>query len=384
MTVDECVKVSLEKNRDLIAAQNRLDTARANLLSSAGRFLPQVSASASYDVKDGNAMSYSISASQAVFKGFSLINGLNAASENVRAAEADLKSAASRAAYEAKRWFIIVYKAGESVKISEEIYARRKIQADIVKVKFDSGREHKGSYLTSMAQLKETEAEIKSANRNLELTGIKLGAAIGLEGFPVIVSKGEFSLKRHPEDDPDFQALAAVSPQVIKAEASLKAAEHDFNSSLASFFPSVSLSGSYGKSGSNFVFDSETWRLGLGISLPVFEGFSNIVRSNNAGRSFSNAELSRNQAVLDAVIGLKEKWNALKTAEDSHGTAGSYLEAAETRAQIAQAQYSAGLLNYDSWIIIENELVRYKKSYLDAAAELYLAEAEWELQKGEY
>lgn len=384
MTVDECVKASLEKNRDIKVAQNRLDTARANLLSSAGRLLPQISAGASYDVKDGKAMSYSLSANQAVFKGFSIINGINAASENVRAAEADLKDAVSRAAYEAKRWFISAYKHGEHLKVSEEIYSRRKIQAEIVKVRFNSGREHKGSYLMSVAQLKETEAEIKSAGRDLELTGMKLGAAIGFEDFTVIIAKGGVPLKKQPGEAPDFKALALVSPRVIKSEAMMRAAAHELNSSLAYFFPAISFTGSYGKSGDDFVFENESWRLGLGISLPVFEGFSNIVRAGNAGRSLSNAELSHGQAVIDAVIGLKEKWNAFKKAEDFYDAAGSYLEAAETRAQIAQAQYSAGLLSYDSWIIIENELVRYKKSYLDGAAALYLAEADWELQKGEY
>ncbi len=384
LSLEECLEISEKSSRDLKTAQNRADTARASLLNSTGSLLPRIGAGASYDVKDGSAMSYSVSASQVLFSGFSLINSLNAASENLKAAEADLSAAKSRAAYDAKAGFIRLYKSKEALKLSEDIHGRRKIQSDIVRVKFDAGREHKGSYLTSMAQLMESEAEIKSARRALELSGMRLASAIGLEGFPVITPKGAFEVKKTSAVEPDFIALAAKVPSVIRSQASLKSAEHEFNSSLGSFLPSVSLSGGYSRSGSEFIFENESWRLGLSISLPVFEGFSNVVRSSNSLRSFSNAETTAVQALNDAVLGLKEKWNVLKAAEDSYETASSFLEAAETRAQIAQAQYSAGLLNYDSWIIIENDLVRYKKSFLDAAAALYLAEADWELQKGEY
>ena len=59
------------------------------------------------------------------------------------------------------------------------------------------------------------------------------------------------------------------------------------------------------------------------------------------------------------------------------------LDAAQERSKIAQAQYSTGFINFDNWIIIENDLVSAKKSYLQAQANALLAEANWIQAKGE-
>ena len=49
----------------------------------------------------------------------------------------------------------------------------------------------------------------------------------------------------------------------------------------------------------------------------------------------------------------------------------------EERAKITRAQYATGLATFNDWIIIEDNLVRSQKAYLDAQASLLLAEAYW-------
>ena len=60
-----------------------------------------------------------------------------------------------------------------------------------------------------------------------------------------------------------------------------------------------------------------------------------------------------------------------------------FLDAAEERSNIARAQYSLGLIQFDGWTIIEDNLVRAKKSFLDAQSSALLAEADWFQAKGE-
>ena len=59
------------------------------------------------------------------------------------------------------------------------------------------------------------------------------------------------------------------------------------------------------------------------------------------------------------------------------------LQAAEERAKIAQTQYSTGFISFDNWIIIENDLVNAKKTYLESQASALSAEAKWVQAKGE-
>ncbi|HPQ66718.1 MAG TPA: TolC family protein, partial [bacterium] len=59
-----------------------------------------------------------------------------------------------------------------------------------------------------------------------------------------------------------------------------------------------------------------------------------------------------------------------------------FLQADEERARISEAQYATGILSFDNWIIIEDNLVRTRKSYLSVKAEALRAAAEWEYRTG--
>ena len=58
------------------------------------------------------------------------------------------------------------------------------------------------------------------------------------------------------------------------------------------------------------------------------------------------------------------------------------LDAATERAKIAAAEYSIGLLSYDNWIIIENNLVTAKRTFLSTQRDALIAEAGWVQAKG--
>ncbi|MFA5069642.1 MAG: TolC family protein, partial [Candidatus Omnitrophota bacterium] len=50
---------------------------------------------------------------------------------------------------------------------------------------------------------------------------------------------------------------------------------------------------------------------------------------------------------------------------------------AEERAKITRSQYSTGLASFNDWIIIEDNLVKAQKAYLDTRADMLIAEAYW-------
>ena len=77
------------------------------------------------------------------------------------------------------------------------------------------------------------------------------------------------------------------------------------------------------------------------------------------------------------ILTLEETWMTMQNAMETVAVQKKFLRAAEERAKIAQAQYSNGLISFDNWIIIEDDLVGAKKAFLDAQANAYIAEAEW-------
>ena len=77
------------------------------------------------------------------------------------------------------------------------------------------------------------------------------------------------------------------------------------------------------------------------------------------------------------VLNLAQAWNDLQNAQDTLLVSQKFLEANEERARIASAQYTSGLIDFNAWSIIEDNLVSTRKQMLNASSSLWLAEASW-------
>ncbi|WP_144277145.1 TolC family protein, partial [Chlorobium sp. KB01] len=79
---------------------------------------------------------------------------------------------------------------------------------------------------------------------------------------------------------------------------------------------------------------------------------------------------------------LEESWKSFQDARQLVTVRKKFLDAAMERSSIANAQYSNGLVTFNEWVIIENNLVSAKKEFLNAGADLLIAEAKWIQAKG--
>jgi outer membrane protein TolC len=53
-----------------------------------------------------------------------------------------------------------------------------------------------------------------------------------------------------------------------------------------------------------------------------------------------------------------------------------------TRADIARTKYNNGLMTFENWDIIENDLIQRQKSFLQGQRDRVVAEAAWEQAQG--
>ncbi|MDH3513536.1 MAG: TolC family protein, partial [Gammaproteobacteria bacterium] len=60
----------------------------------------------------------------------------------------------------------------------------------------------------------------------------------------------------------------------------------------------------------------------------------------------------------------------------------AFLEAAVTRAEIARSRYNNGLMSFEDWDRIENDLIQRQKTFLQSQRDRVTAEAAWEQAQG--
>ena len=388
LTWEDCVKETLENNPDLNAAKEEVMQSRADKSISKASILPQISSqlsqrkSKTVGSKETNTYAYSVSGQQLIFDGFKTTSNINAAVKSLNAQEYDYMVTSSTIRLNLKAAFSSLLKAQELISLTEEIAKRRKENLELVQVRYEAGREHKGAVLTAKADLAQAEFEVSQAKRNLSLVQQELTKELGREKRTPIKVAGDFNIEDIEDFKPDCESLADNTPFLKELIARKESARFNLSAAKADFFPQVYLSGSFGRSHSEWPPEDDAWSAGLTVSLPIFEGGSRVSQIKKAKSQLIQAEANERSGRDSVIYTLEKTWKDFQDAIETVSVKKKFLEAALERGRIANAQYSSGLTTFDDWIIIENNLVSAKKAYLDAQENLLVAEGYWIQAKG--
>jgi len=392
LTWQQCADEALANNPGLLSARAKLDQSRANSWLAFSGALPQVSASGGGS-KSGSeplagpytsneSYSYSLRASQMVFDGLGTLQDMMASGENLKAAEMNYKISSASVRNKLMQAYSGLMKAQELVSITGEILDLRKKQLADIRLRYQAGREHKGSLMSVEADLKQAEFENSQALRAFELAKTGLANALGRDKADGISVKTDFSASVDPLLEPDFDKLYETNPGLLILIAQKNAAANAAGSAAGAFLPSVSVSAGVGRSAGNFPPENANWSLGVNVSLPLLDGGRLIAQSLAAQASLKQAEAGLKEGGWNTMQQLKQAWQDYKDAVETLNVQKSYMDANNERAKISDAQYRNGLLTFDSWTIIQNSLVSSRKGYLNAQANLLINEAAWIQAKG--
>jgi len=380
---EECLAEARKNNPDLLSSEAEVEQARASKAATRSDLLPQISGtmsagrSKSSGEEAGQSYSYGVSARQLIFDGLKSWYDLDQSEQSLIATLLDYDSTSAAIRLDLRSAFVELLQAQELIRITEDIARRRRQQAELVRLRYEAGREHRGSLLTAEANLAQAEFDITQARRDLRLAQKQLSKDMGRRVFTPITARGELELTIRPETEPDFERLRDGHPSVLKAAAERESARLELKSARADFFPEISGSASISRRDSEFPPDKENWSLGLSLSLPLFEGGGRFDETARAKAALREAEEEEKSERNDVLLSLQNAWIDLRDAHDNVIIQEKFLQADEERAKIAESQYTTGIMSFDNWIIIEDNLVRSQKSLLQSRAAALEAEAEW-------
>jgi len=333
-----------------------------------------------------NTFSYGLSGKQLIFDSMKTIYDIKAAESAADDSlyQYHIKSAEVRFAL--RTAFVKLLKAQEAVDISKQIIEIRKKNYNLVKMRYQAGREHKGSLMSAEANLEQARFNLRQAERNILSAQRALLNVMGIYSYINIKAQGTLTDKTAAEGKPDFDSIVKKHPVVLSVRKQREAADYSEKSKTAAFLPVISATGGIDQSFSETTgnkTNNVNLKAGLSATMPLFAGggnFYNLQQAKAQSRKLAADEATARDQV---VTNLEQYWIAWQNAIDSVEVQRKYLAAAEERAKIAEAEYSLGLVVFDIWITIEDQLVQMKQSYLEAQANKLLAEAQWIQAKGE-
>lgn len=389
ITWQAAVEEAARQHPDLRAAVENLRAAQFTERSAFGGFLPQLTGSASYTESDAEAAtatvppqySASLSATQNLFAGFRDQATVAQAAANREAAAANLELVKARVSFELKSAFAALAFAEDNVKLAREIIRRREENLRLVELRFESGRENKGSYLLSRATLAQARFDLLQAQHGMIVAQQQLARALGR------VQAAEFQLVdavplKDPPSEVDFYALARATPDYRLAVAQERAAQEGVGIARAALLPSLDLTGRVSRQGSNGWSGEGVNSVALSLSVPLYSGGRNYYGMQSASASFAAAQAQRESVERSLLARLKDAYTRYVQAVEKLRVDEEFLAAASARAEIARRRYDNGLISFEDWDIIENDLVTRQKQVLASRRSRIEAEAAWEQAQG--
>lgn len=385
-----CVQETAANNPELRAARASLEAAGYTAEGAYSGYLPQLSAGAGYTDTSGSTASTttsdttystSVSLSQNLFAGFQDRAKIAQGAANREVAAASLAAAKAKLSQDLKSAFVGLRYAQDNVILTENIAHRREENLRLVELRFESGNENKGSYLLTKASLAQARYENLQAQQDLTSAQAQLDRVLGRGETGGLEVRGDIPLSE-PGKAPDFRELARQVPDYQQAASQQKSAEAGVTLARSGLYPSLNLSGSVGRTGDNWYPDGTHRSVGLNLNVPLYSGGKDYYATKSAVSSLEAAASNTDSAEHQLVVRLKQTYASYVESVEKLKVDQAFLDAAMTRADIARTKYNNGLMTFENWDIIENDLIQRQKSFLQSQRDRVVAEAAWEQAQG--
>lgn len=289
-------------------------------------------------------------------------------------------STRSTISYNLKEAFSNLILAQESLELSKSIEYRRESNHKLVSVRYDNGRENKGSVLLAEAYYEQAKLDVIKAQDSLNVAQLKLKSLMNQDQFDNIQVTGSVPLEQLEFINKDIPDLALETPVYQQQKALEMVAKEEVSIAESNFLPSLDLSGNITRQGESYFPDRgrERWAMALTLTIPIFDGMKDYSSRKGAIITQYAAEGRKKNALLELIPKLKDAQNQARQSDIKYSVDDKFKKAATSRAEIARAKYNNGLITFEDWDIIESDLIQRQTTFLQSKRDRTLKYASWE------
>ncbi|MFA6433425.1 MAG: TolC family protein [Elusimicrobiales bacterium] len=388
LSFEEASKLLLLNNPKSAAASASVESARGRLSFYRAGLYPQISAAARYNRAGGGlapadeSYSYGFSASQPLFAP-ALPAAVRSAEASYRKAEADFALVRSELLYNLKTVFSDLTKARETLELSAETLKRRAENVELIRIKYEAGRENKAALLETRAVYKASVWQNENYKKDLRLIERRLNRLLARPPMAAAPAAELPEPPAPPEDFGSFSGALERHPSLSSAQASLEISRAALDRSKSGFLPRVDADGNYTWSGADWPDKNTNWSAGIGLSLPLFAGGKLSADLASARADSAGAEAAFKDAKDEVYLAAEDAFLSWRTAWSFTDVARTSLESSEARAWLLRKQYLAGRASYFEWRNVEDQLISAENQLLAARRDLAAAHAAFIRSLGE-
>ncbi|HEV2318435.1 MAG TPA: efflux transporter outer membrane subunit [Verrucomicrobiae bacterium] len=228
----------------------------------------------------------------------------------------------------------------------------RNEQVRFVRSRYEGGIGSELEIAQAETELATTEADAASLARRRDELENAIAILVGASPSDFHIPKNTNDWEPEPPQVPAGLPgdLLERRPDVAQAERQLASANAKIGVAKAAFFPVVTLTGSAGYASADvsslFNWESRTWTLGPGISLPIFAGGRNLSNYRRSRAAYEEAVAVYRQQVLVAFGDVEDGLADIKHLADQAVAQNNAVTSARRSADLADERYRSGIVSY--------------------------------------
>ncbi len=355
MSLEECIETALLRHPDLAAGRAGVVASEARAGQTRTGFYPSIGFSTAFSERSSSgtgssegSWSSAITLSQMVTDWGRTHAMLRRSLLDVAVKTLELETTRSDIVYEVTRSYFQLLKAGKELDVAEESLALNDERLEQAEAFFRVGR---------VSRYDVTAAQVTRSNANLALIRARTAqkeAMTALKAAMGLTDAVEFDIAGI-DDDPDpgtqggFPSLewaigSALEnrPDLIAYKVNTESAETSVLLAGLDNAPQLSLSGSYGWGSADF-WGQDTWRAGLTLSFPIYDGGLQREKKREARANLEGAQARLESYTQRVVSDVTSAWLAASDSAETVAAAAEGLQMALDNLEIAKGRYQVGV-----------------------------------------
>ena len=329
-------------------------------------------------------LSLDIAGSQSLFNGFGTTGSWIKARKDLDAAKFQYVVTSANVRNALKLAYVDVLRWNRLWKVNQDILKRREQNAEMVRLRYEAGRENVGSALRAEALAAQAAFDVQAAERYINSQTLRLARESGGEFvLPVLIRESlEQWVPVAIVREPDYAEIAEDLPQVQRLVKVAESAKANIVAAQSVVWPQVSGTVDYGDSGTRASTLKSEHSWGLNVVVPFFNGGKNVNAIRKAKADYEAARALAVSARDEAIAQLADAWTKYVNAIDNIEVRKKFLVSSQKRSEIVRAEYASGLMTFQDFDTAEQERNNAENEFVQSLADVSTTQANWEMIRG--
>jgi outer membrane protein len=419
LTLEDAVKIGLQKNTVLQKGINSLETNESNVKSAYGGLLPSLSAGGSFNwsrseekgntsiiygipittqAQTSESRSYSVNASAnwTLFDGLANFASISQSKNNLEAARLSLQRLKQDIIFEIITRFYAVLNAKEVLKVREDDLAWNKKNLEVITERNRLGSVTLADVYAAQVKVGNSELALIQAGNDVETLQSEFLNSLGLDVFQVVelidpISGDKAELQAGKNLIEQYKDLQQSVNETLNnrfdyqsALLSLESADNSVTIAQSGYFPRLSNNYSFYSRANNLseVGDSRSYNIGLSLDIPIFDGWSTETQVQSAKVNFKNKEVELTELERTIKINLKQTYLDFQTAEKRLTVSENNVLSAEQNRKIEQEKYNLGSSTLVNLLLASSEYTSALQTNINNRFEFFRLKSQLEYYLG--